>query len=513
MGEETKLAALRRVNPSKLLDSVEVVELFNDRFALHSALASLDVCCESGRVATPPSCEWRRPQKDDAAAVAISNPFFPPPWICKPRTADGTRASHELFMVYDASLLEQSLTKGEAEWQIQPFVVHGGVLCKIYVLGDLISQQCRPSLPDSMAQGEGVVALARQQNHRKISDTPIVMEDELLRDLVREVRRRLGGATLFGMDVLRSESGEYMLVDVNYFPGFYGVSDVFARVAGMALDKLQRRGLSPMSSPGLLTGRVQVEEEEHAVVEELEESGLLTVARIADLFGYLLGFVRLHDFGALARSCRSLYVACNSRAAWLSVVRRFGARLDRLPGFSRHPRRVALESVLPPCWATTGTRTATLGGGHIVAGRLIGAHELGTASFSVRFSNIRCAFVGVGLSCGGETTRSLWLPPNGMPCLVLGSGFWQKGSRLALPSGVVVPPPPPCVEGSFLVVSLRLSPGRIHFFVQREYIASFALPITSKGSWRFAVGGASGSAVVLLDEQIPPVPEHQRLLL
>jgi hypothetical protein len=150
LGETEKLEALRGLSADKVLDSFETVRLFNDRFALHAALASLEVCAPSGCVATPCSREWRRDDNDEdknEKKTLRLEEEMPLPWMCKPRTADGSAASHQLFLVYEAALLAQALRGGESEWQIQPFLPHGGVLIKVYVLGDLVSQQCRPSLP------------------------------------------------------------------------------------------------------------------------------------------------------------------------------------------------------------------------------------------------------------------------------------------------------------------------------------------------------------------------------
>jgi hypothetical protein len=115
LGETEKLAALRALNPEKILDSFDVVELFNDRFAFGRALSSLEVSCGGVTVRCPPSFEWTK--------ESTSLPSFPLPWICKPRTADGTPATHDLMLMYERSEAGKAL---QGEWQLQPFVVHGG---------------------------------------------------------------------------------------------------------------------------------------------------------------------------------------------------------------------------------------------------------------------------------------------------------------------------------------------------------------------------------------------------
>ncbi len=496
LGDEERLGALRAMDPARLLDPFEAVAAINDRFALAEALRSLEVWSEGGatRVTIPPSVEW------DGEKLA-RRPSFGLPWVCKPKTADGTAASHELLLAYSEEAAAEQLRGGQ--WQVQPFVAHGGRLVKVYVLGDSIAQQCRPSLPDTIRErpsdGAHFVALRRQQSHHKLADDPIGVEEGALRELVRAVRGRLGGVALFGMDLLRdSETGHFVLVDVNYFPGYYGVSDVFHRITELALARvLARPVLAP--SPVLRLGSA-----------DAQNSPLLGVAAISDLFAYLCQWLPVGDVSRLSLCCAALFSACNSRAVWTTIARRFASRLDLIPGFARHSRRLTLSAVLPGAWDSCGRRLVQLGRGHQVLSNAIAPEQCWGAS--VLLSDCSSSFAAIGVTCGGDTGQSLWLPPNQMPCLVLGSGVWRGGSRLPLPEGeaaVLVP----AVPARPVLLGVRIEVGlAAHFFVDERYVCSVGVCEAGR-PWRVAVGASSGTALVTLIPPPPLPPLSVRLLL
>ncbi|XWS21342.1 hypothetical protein CRYUN_Cryun30bG0047300 [Craigia yunnanensis] len=65
--------------------------------------------------------------------------------VAKPLVADGSAKSHdELSLAYD----QYSLQKLEPPLVLQEFVINGGVLFKVYVVGEAIKMVRRFSLPD-----------------------------------------------------------------------------------------------------------------------------------------------------------------------------------------------------------------------------------------------------------------------------------------------------------------------------------------------------------------------------
>ncbi len=82
-----------------------------------------------------------------------------------------------------------------------------------------------------------------------------MLPDNLLKSVVAELKKRLkleeflcfcfaphllvSRVELFGVDLIRdSKTGDYVVIDVNYCPGYYGVSDVFHKLLDLFAKRL-----------------------------------------------------------------------------------------------------------------------------------------------------------------------------------------------------------------------------------------------------------------------------------
>ncbi|XP_021659514.2 inositol-tetrakisphosphate 1-kinase 4 isoform X3 [Hevea brasiliensis] len=155
------------------------------------------------------------------------------PLVAKPLVVDGTAKSHELFLAYD----EFSLSELEPPLVLQEFVNHGGVLFKIYVVGEAIKVVRRFSLPNiskcELAKVAGVFRFPRVSSAASSADDvdldPSVGElppRPLLERLARELRHRLG-LRLFNIDMIREHGTQdvFYVIDINYFPGYGKMPD------------------------------------------------------------------------------------------------------------------------------------------------------------------------------------------------------------------------------------------------------------------------------------------------
>jgi hypothetical protein len=144
------------------------------------------------------------------------------PVIRKPVAACSAKHSHSMSLYYR---VEQIV--GGAEYILQEYVPHYGILYKVYVVGGEIRIQLRPSLRaekdgdslefnsqamkrnGSVASEEYDMAMAMYARHeQQVSSFSAALRTEL-------------GLTLFGWDLIFEEQTERMFViDVNYFPGF-----------------------------------------------------------------------------------------------------------------------------------------------------------------------------------------------------------------------------------------------------------------------------------------------------
>ncbi|XP_050874592.1 inositol-tetrakisphosphate 1-kinase 3 isoform X2 [Lathyrus oleraceus] len=150
------------------------------------------------------------------------------PLVAKPLVVDGSAKSHELCLAYD----ELSLSKLEPPLVLQEFVNHGGLLFKIYIVGEAIKVVRRFSLPNvsknELLDVDGLFRFPRVSCAAASADDadldPNIAEHPprpLLERLARDLRRRLG-LRLFNIDMIREHGTKdvFYVIDINYFPGY-----------------------------------------------------------------------------------------------------------------------------------------------------------------------------------------------------------------------------------------------------------------------------------------------------
>ncbi|GER34658.1 inositol-tetrakisphosphate 1-kinase 1 [Striga asiatica] len=167
----------------------------------------------------------------DLAAEGLNFPV-----IAKPLVADGSAKSHKMSLVYN----RDGLGKLKPPVVLQEFVNHGGVIFKVYVVGEYVKCVRRKSLPDvdeeNLGSLKGSLSFSQVSNLNSLEkgrDTYYKMMMDLedgktedppmsfLVDIARELRQALG-LLLFNFDVIRDSrlGNRYLVIDINYFPGY-----------------------------------------------------------------------------------------------------------------------------------------------------------------------------------------------------------------------------------------------------------------------------------------------------
>ncbi|KAL6008391.1 Inositol-tetrakisphosphate 1-kinase [Asimina triloba] len=156
------------------------------------------------------------------------------PVIAKPLVADGSARSHKMSLVFN----RDGLLKLRPPIVLQEFVNHGGVIFKVYVVGDRVKCVKRKSLPDvteeKLDSSEGSMSFAQVSNvttqegglddnsevalHLEEAEMPPV---SFVTEIARGLRRAMG-LHLFNFDVIRDVKvpDRYYIIDINYFPGY-----------------------------------------------------------------------------------------------------------------------------------------------------------------------------------------------------------------------------------------------------------------------------------------------------
>lgn len=155
------------------------------------------------------------------------------PVIAKPLVADGSAKSHKMSLVFN----QDGLNKLRPPTVLQEFVNHGGVIFKVYVVGEHVQCVKRKSLPDVSEEKlrclEGSLSFSQVSNvttHEKNDDKYLKkmnLEDvemppeRFITDIARGLRQAIK-LHLFNFDVIRDSrvGNRYLVIDINYFPGY-----------------------------------------------------------------------------------------------------------------------------------------------------------------------------------------------------------------------------------------------------------------------------------------------------
>nr|GMD89202.1 inositol-tetrakisphosphate 1-kinase 3-like isoform X1 [Ipomoea batatas] len=205
-----------------VLDPPDAIKHVYNRQSMLQDVAALKLSDAYGKVCVPRQLVI----EDDPSSIpaAVSKAQLRLPLVAKPLVAK----SHELSLAYDAL----SLQKLEPPLVLQEFINHGGVMFKVYIVGEAITVVRRFSLPDvcrrELSKNAGVFRFPRVSCAAASADNadldPRVAElppRPLLERLARELRRRLG-LRLFNLDIIREHGTKdrYYVIDINYFPGY-----------------------------------------------------------------------------------------------------------------------------------------------------------------------------------------------------------------------------------------------------------------------------------------------------
>ncbi|KAL0432622.1 UNVERIFIED_CONTAM: Inositol-tetrakisphosphate 1-kinase [Sesamum latifolium] len=205
-----------------VLDPPDAIQQVHNRQSMLQDVADLNLSDPYGKVGVPKQLVIKK----DPSAIpgAVNKAGLRLPIVAKPLVAK----SHELSLAYD----EVSLQNLEPPLVLQEFINHGGVLFKVYIVGEAIKVVRRFSLPDvskrELSKNAGVYRFPRVSCAAASADEadldPCVAElppRPLLERLARELRRRLG-LRLFNLDIIREHGTQdhYYVIDINYFPGY-----------------------------------------------------------------------------------------------------------------------------------------------------------------------------------------------------------------------------------------------------------------------------------------------------
>ncbi|KAG4910312.1 hypothetical protein JHK87_056428 [Glycine soja] len=214
-----------------VLDPPDAIQHLHNRQSMLQDVVDLNLSDCHGKVGVPRQLVIPKEKDPSSIPYEITKAGMKLPLVAKPLVVDGTAKSHELFLAYD----EFSLSELEPPLVLQEFVNHGGLLFKIYIVGETIKVVKRFSLPNiskhEVSKVAGVFRFPRVSCAAASADDadldPNIAEHPprpLLERLARELRHRLG-LCLFNIDMIREYGTKdvFYVIDINYFPGKYNL--------------------------------------------------------------------------------------------------------------------------------------------------------------------------------------------------------------------------------------------------------------------------------------------------
>ncbi|CAL1399484.1 unnamed protein product [Linum trigynum] len=238
-----QLDDFRRLHPhATVIDSPESISRLHNRISMLQVVSEL----KTNSTAVSPAATFGIPKQiviydKETLSDRRSWDLLKFPVIAKPLIADGSAKSHKMILIFN----REGLDKLKPPIVLQEFVNHGGVIFKVYVVGDYVQCVKRKSLPDVIPgsiSSESSVPFSQVSNittpYRKNDDDDddndkydyykaMQLDGAEMppQSFVVDLARGLRSATklhLFNFDVIRDSTREnkYLVIDINYFPGY-----------------------------------------------------------------------------------------------------------------------------------------------------------------------------------------------------------------------------------------------------------------------------------------------------
>lgn len=227
-----QLADYKAKNPNVVIvDAPEAIERLHNRISMLQVVSELKIVRDGGETFGIP----KQIVIYDAETLRDTRSWerLKFPVIAKPLVADGSAKSHKMSLVYNHG----GLSSLKPPIVLQEFVNHGGVIFKVYVVGEYVKCVKRKSLPDvseeKLESLGGVLTFSQVSNlasNEKADEKYYKMMQlddcempplQFITDIARGLRQALK-LNLFNFDVIRDTSlgNRYLVIDINYFPGY-----------------------------------------------------------------------------------------------------------------------------------------------------------------------------------------------------------------------------------------------------------------------------------------------------
>jgi len=239
-------------NQAKTIDRVSM----NRAFVYLEQNKELNIHCPQSFL-VPEKCE------DYSSVIPKSFPF---PAVCKSVVACSVNHSHDMGIIWNVKDLE--LFKKPAI--IQEYINHNATISKIYVLGTestVVHRKSFPNFPRAVNR-EPVIFNSQEwkkeypleltANYAGKGEVPAI---EMITKITHAISEFLG-LTLFGYDIITDiNTGKYVIIDINYFPGYGGVKNFEHKLLKHLLLMYQKTVVNSQHACCIICGQDLVKDE------------------------------------------------------------------------------------------------------------------------------------------------------------------------------------------------------------------------------------------------------------
>eukprot|EP00117_Sycon_ciliatum_P020571 scpid46594/ scgid18285/ Inositol-tetrakisphosphate 1-kinase; Inositol 1,3,4-trisphosphate 5/6-kinase len=244
----------------RLLDPLSSVRNLTDRDTCYSLMKACTKTVGGVEIASPNFATIHSDTIDKAEALRACNVSFP--IVCKPIVAHGSDLAHKMSIIFN----EEHLCDMQTPCVAQQFVNHSAVLHKVFVIGESHYIVQRPSIKNLIAGDHDTIFFDSHDVSKATSDSYLnQMErgssglpkpsEQAIEWLVKRLRKTMS-LSLFGVDIIiENDTLRHIFIDVNYFPGYDGVTDMFPAFTRL-LTSHASLCRSPSSDSGVSSGSV-----------------------------------------------------------------------------------------------------------------------------------------------------------------------------------------------------------------------------------------------------------------
>eukprot|EP01092_Planopodium_desertum_P010076 TRINITY_DN4431_c0_g1_i2.p1 TRINITY_DN4431_c0_g1~~TRINITY_DN4431_c0_g1_i2.p1 ORF type:complete len:342 (-),score=10.46 TRINITY_DN4431_c0_g1_i2:93-1070(-) len=224
-------------NPKVLVfDPFESVSAVDNRWETAKKLADLCVRADSSMVRQPRTILI---DKDDDVREVLKRTPISFPAVYKPLLG----SDHRMALVFNA----EGAVDFEKPFVLQEFKNHDSILYKLYIIGDFVQLVLRPSLanvtPEYLRTAPNFSWFGRISNANCQPASTVFNPSKVVKPTPATIRAllestsRILGLSFFGIDLIRDcDTGIFYVIDINYFPGYYGVPKLGEKI-GAAIKR------------------------------------------------------------------------------------------------------------------------------------------------------------------------------------------------------------------------------------------------------------------------------------